>query len=285
MIKKPLLFITLVVLFTASSSFAVDRSDQPQKLNQFSEHYRAYDLEGVTQPNGDIFVAIKTTEGVVVFESRFVTKEDGRYIEWEWRGDPPYSMSRKVAPGTQRDVKGIATMSKDIVRAIKRGKVPVSTGNQVGSDKLTARIQPQDDFGCDWPFQELSCTGAGHCCDVHDACFDAYNCTALSWVGLESIVCSACNAVLVSCIANEATGLPSYCCYQNICGQHREPPYFGDISSGGLGGDGNDLQQVEPSGGGGGGGGWVWIGYTPWGSIGVGIGWCRFPDGTVIPCG
>ena len=43
--------------------------------------------------------------------------------------------------------------------------------------------RPEDNYGCDWPFEGLSCTAAGNCCDTHDLCFYANSCDVTSWLG------------------------------------------------------------------------------------------------------
>ena len=296
--RKGVLVGVLSVLLAAVSVSGENRLEKQRDnplpvIDQVQEHYRLYDLEGRTLSDGTISVTISGKDGVPVFESRFIQKADGKYIEWEYRGETPYSMSRKVDRNTIRTVQGMTTMAKDIVRVIRRGRInpDQSTWKHAGTDALKAKMKVDDNWGCDWPFDDLSCTPAGHCCDEHDNCYAIFNCDALSWLGLESVYCQGCNVVLAACVVDASSGaglsgMPSECCFQNNCGTPRTGVYFGDIGGGGGSEHtGPDNQYSSDPGGSGGGGGWTWIGYTPWGSIGIGGGTCTFPDGTVLPCG
>ena len=147
-------------LFFCLSSMAQDRADSCVATNnEIHESYRSYYVDGVTRADGSIIVSIAQLDGKVIFESHFpVVKPDGRYIEWQYYGETAYSMSRRVDDTTTRTVEGMTTSAKDVVRAIQRGHV---TGSH--------RAKIEDKYGCDFPFEDFSCTSAGNCCDAHDA--------------------------------------------------------------------------------------------------------------------
>jgi hypothetical protein len=239
-------------------------------VDEIREHHQAYDVEGVTLSDGSIQVSVLEPDGTAVFESHFpVVRADGRYLEWEYRGETPYSMSVRVDDKSSRTVQGMAGAAKDIVRAIKRGRV--SGG----------RFKPEtdDNYGCDWPFDDVTCGQHGNCCDEHDACYDTFRCSALSWLGLESPLCIACNVALVLCTEGPIGG-PSTCCAAGNCGQTRPSMWWGYFSDD-VGG-GEDIQYDEGGSGSSGSGGTLAV--TPWGSVVYGGGTCLFPDGTIIPC-
>jgi hypothetical protein len=62
-----------------------------------------------------------------------------------------------------------------------------------------------------------SCGPDGGCCDVHDRCYKANNCTAWSWLGIESLNCWKCNSDVMKCIAMQNPGMSS-CCSDGTCG-------------------------------------------------------------------
>jgi len=54
--------------------------------------------------------------------------------------------------------------------------------------------------GCDYfpDAWETECIRA--CCDFHDACWGAFDCTLLSWIGVGNPACTVCNIAVVVCI-------------------------------------------------------------------------------------
>ena len=82
-----------------------------------------------------------------------------------------------------------------------------------------------DSWGCDllpgrynWI---ASCGTKGACCDVHDACYRRYGCTAGSWTSAPWSRCQVfCNAPAVACFVGANPG-PSQCCFRGNCGQPR----------------------------------------------------------------
>ncbi|HTD83113.1 MAG TPA: hypothetical protein VK648_04915 [Gemmatimonadaceae bacterium] len=219
-------------------------------IDRVHEHFVSVDVDGVVLSDGSIHVTITETDGTAIFQSDFpVVKPDGRYLEWEYRGLQHYSMSRRVDRLTMRTLEEMVHSAKDIVRAIKRGHI--SNGKWV--------LKTNDQYGCDWPFDDLSCTTRGNCCDTHDACFETFGCNALSWLGLQSVICEGCNIALAACVATGegSNNLPSECCAARVCGQERVPPL-------GWGWHPPIFNPFEPPDGGSGGSP---IYGTPWGEV------------------
>ena len=277
----------VVCLLFAATLFAQDARDGSLVvIEEVHEHYATLDLDGVVMSDGSIRVTIAELDGSSVYVSRFpVVKADGKYLEWEYRGETPYSMSRRVDEIAVRTLQDMTRAAKDVVRLIKTNRVP-------GMDRPgQLAVKVDDNHGCDWPFEALSETSAGNCCDSHDICYAAFRCDGLSWLGLNSYMCGACNLQLVACIGDAdgsygSTFQPSECVSQGNCGQPRSANVWGNFSDVDLGGALN--LELLPHDGSGGGGGVGSIHTTPWGQIhqgAYGPGTCRFPDGQVIPCG
>ncbi|MGA8807673.1 MAG: hypothetical protein WB973_07320 [Thermoanaerobaculia bacterium] len=233
-------------------------------------------------------MAITAADGTPVFESRYpVEKADGKYLEWHYQVEPLLSKSTALDQNTVPKLNEMTVAAKEIVRMIRKGETPELPSRVTAQRRFVPR--PEDNYGCDWPFEGLSCTATGNCCDTHDLCFYANSCDVTSWLGLGSAVCTACNAAVTACITAGigTTGQPSYCCTTGTCGQPR-PADGGDFGPGGGGSidPGHSIFNIDPdpgSNGSGGGGGW--FGSTTFGtSIWVNNGLCRFPDGTVVPC-
>lgn len=288
--RKPGILLALAcVLLCAVPLFAQpERVPRLPIIDQIHETYVQYDVNGVTSSDGSIYVSIATKDGQIVFESRFpVIKADGKYLEWHYLAEPGFSMSRRLGPNAVRTVQGMTFAAKDIVKAIRRGHVDANGKFVPRADSKNFAVKADDNYGCDWPFDDMSCTANGNCCDTHDACYLVFNCDALSWLGLESPMCTACNEAVVACITLGIfnNGQPSECCAAGNCGQERPPNYY---QSGGGFNLGNKTWEelFQGDGGGGGGGGTIWeLLTTPWGQVIVGGGECWFPNGDCIPCG
>jgi hypothetical protein len=108
----------------------------------------------------------------------------------------------------------------------------------------------RDKYGCD--FIISSCGSKGKCCDLHDACYKTYKCTAASWFHLCEFLCVSrcitlfdsvkstdcfdfiywfrcrtiggdcrrCNLDMLTCVVKLTPGQSS-CCAANNCGQIR----------------------------------------------------------------
>ncbi|MGK4009016.1 hypothetical protein WMF31_40805 [Sorangium sp. So ce1036] len=112
-------------------------------------------------------------------------------------------------------------------------QLPSLEGAITGAAVIQAQVsrvisgEEYDNWGCDLlPGQYnwiVSCGTKGACCDVHDACFATYGCTAGSWTnpGSEPWQCSVlCNASAVACFTALNPG-PSACCWRGNCGEPR----------------------------------------------------------------
>lgn len=208
-------------------------------------------------------------------------ESDGKHLSWWYRDEQTYSNSTPITDTRVVTLRQMTIAAKDIVRMIKRGTIPSVVDPELPkSDSSNRNPRTEDNFGCDAPFESLSCTSVGFCCDIHDACYAAYNCDALSWLGLSSPACTLCNQTLVTCIGLGGTGQPSSCCASGNCGNER--PII-DAGEGIAPADVGPYDQIGP-----GdpltGGGWLRNG-TPWGTIWTAGGWCKMPDGQILPCG
>lgn len=284
--------------------FALDAPAQPLPdaavVERSYEIYAKYDVHAVRYADGSSYVSIIDDAGKIVFEARrAVSQAHGPYFAWIFSGQPAMSFKRRLEPKhDDKSLESLMRISKDIFRGIMRSQrraghfaVTASIAESHGSKSKKFAVAPTDDYGCDYPFELLSCTPDGNCCDTHDDCYAAFNCDALSWLGFEGSFCTACNVALVACIEAGAgnTGQPSYCCYMHNCGVPRNPPS-------GTGGGGTDTKTWEDlvigDGGGTGGGGTSY--WTPYGSVYYSNGNCTIqlpppPDGTggsvTMPCG
>lgn len=246
------------------------------------ESYHDSQIDGAMLSDGSIQVSVTAPDGTSIFESRYpVEKPDGRYLEWQYRIEPVLSRSTRLDQSTFMTLEAMTLAAKDIVRMIRRGGTPEGT-SRVRSAGFVVR--PEDDYGCDWPANDLSCTSVGNCCDEHDRCYAENDCEALSWTGYATPACILCNTNAVFCITTGlgSNGQPSECCAAGNCGQPR-PVASSPFGSGPLGPltGPPDWDAASPGGGGGG-----WTTTTTGGTtISVGGGWCRFPNGQIVPCG
>lgn len=95
--------------------------------------------------------------------------------------------------GTQVSLKGSNAAVYYIYKAVQTG---VALGKAEGEGRTL------DNPGCDWfpDFLETECIL--DCCETHDQCFAANNCTWKSWIPfVGSSACKACNRAVVLCIA------------------------------------------------------------------------------------
>lgn len=239
-------------------------------------------------------MAITAADGTPVFESRWpVERPDGKYLEWQYQVEPLLSKSTRLDENAVPKVNEMTAAAKEIVRMIRKGETPESPSRVMAQRRFVPRAE--DNYGCDWPIEGLSCTASGNCCDTHDLCYYANSCDVTSWLGLGSAACAACNAAVTACITAGigTTGHPSYCCTTGTCGLPR-PADGGDFGFGGSGGFIDpglgifNLQQLpeNPSSGGWWGGGWG--SFNEGGGTGFGYsGVCTMWDGlkfVTLPC-
>jgi hypothetical protein len=272
----------LCVLAVAAFAATPESALQLPVIDSIQEHYLQYDLLAVRRSDNSIDVRI-TSAGVLVLESQYpVRKPDGNYLEWEYYGATPIGHSTHIDVETFPTLRNMTTAAKDNVRTILKSGAATSDAATGRSGRL--RVRADDDYGCDWPFESYSCTDKGNCCDAHDSCYAQWGCGALSWLGLSSSECTACNLAASACVQNGdgSTGEQSSCCSWGNCGQTRP-------ASQSAGGGIHRVPTVAPDpgpGGGGGGDGSVapWED-TPYGSVWNQGGTCKFPNGVVVPCG
>ena len=259
------------------------------------EIYAKYDVHAVRYADGSSYVSIIDDSGKIVFETRCaVSRAHGPYFAWIFSGEPAMSFKRRLEPKhNDKSLESLMRISKDIFRGIMRSQMhanhfpasaPMTDSHGSKSKKLL--VAPTDNYGCDYPFELLSCTPDGNCCDTHDDCYAAFNCDALSWLGLEGSLCTACNVAVVACINSGIgnTGQPSCCCFVHNCGVPRNPP-----SGVGGGTDTKNWEDLVIGDGGGGGGSGGTSYFTPYGSVYFSNGNCtiQLPEGgsVTMPCG
>jgi hypothetical protein len=272
--------VAIAILFCSIARPEIASADGTATVAAMREKYVSYDVEGYQFADGRVSVVIIRKDGSVAFESHYPEPApDGDHLSWSYHGVNELSRSAAIPKNTSVTLEKMSGAARDIVRMADRGGVPPEEGSAATMSRLPHPATPFNNIGCDSPFEDLSCTTSGNCCDSHDTCYLMFHCDITSWLGLQSDYCSACNATAVLCITFGAgsTGQPSWCCAAGTCGQPLGPS--GD-AGGGYGGPDN---QDFGSGASGGGGGDVWY-TTPYGSVSVGPAKCKFPDGTVIPC-
>jgi hypothetical protein len=306
---------SVIVLFLAGVSFAKDAhpgttarpSFRPSErglsavraaglpvVETVQEHYSLYDISGFKLSSGGMAVLIKNNEGRIVFQSFFpVMANDGKHLFWQY-DDNPQQMSKSTQVGADKVVtlREMAIAAKDIIKQIKRGRVvdprdPASTAAvaaAIAASSTTVSASSRmpvkrfDNWGCDYPFDSLSCTSVGNCCDAHDSCYAAFGCDAWSWAGLSVAECVLCDAAAVTCISGSggtSNGQASVCCSMNNCNQPRS---YVDYSPP-AGGGGPDNQYVAPDNEPPGTGVWNNDG-TPYGMISIQYtsNWCAYYD-------
>ena len=279
---RQLRYLIIVCLFSATafaqeSTRPADEKSWLPVLGSVHETYVRHQVEGYALSDGTIHVTIHGEDGSLLFESRYPVETNGgggKYLEWQYYGTPKFSHSARF----DNDVPTLQSMTiaaKDIVRMMKTNPpFMAAPDTRTGPPR---KIAPNDDYGCDSIAGPIECTSSGNCCDQHDQCYFAFGCDASSWLGSANPLCTACNEAVVACIlfGVNNTGQPSDCCAAGTCGYPRPE---------GGGFDGPYNQVWGPAGGyGGTSGGWTA------GSGGSGgsttSGWCRFPDGQILPCG
>jgi len=276
---KPLSALFVVVLLSASARAGVlvdgNHSLSPV-IDSIDEQHVTYAVTAAEHVDGWLEVTIKSTEGWS-FESTYpVVDEDGvKRLRWTYHYADGTAVTRlnDVPDGVIPSIRSMSEAGKDIVRML-------SAGLQPGSHNLKpGKVKTNDTWGCDLPeFGDIECTSRGNCCDTHDACYAAMNCSSWSWTGIQGPFCQACNVQVVLCIT---TGLgsseqPSVCCAAGICGEEYFPPLVDS-------GVNKDLTPGMEGSEGGGGTSW---GYEiPGVTANTGNGTCTFPDGTVVQCG
>ena len=235
-------------------------------VGMMSERYRNYDVRGEEYSDGSIHVWATTDDGKRLFDSRYPVRDaGGRFLKWTYDGDR-VTQSTPVTDAMNPTLEGMFFAGKDVIRMLEGG-AKSSDGPLVrGSNGERLHVAPADDWGCD-ELQTLSCSPKGVCCDIHDDCYYQNGCSALSWLGLSSPACTACNIAVVYCFADSVHIGQSACCVLNKCGQPWEPP-----SGGGVVENERRPLNIDPDlGGGGGGGGFTWA-WTPYGTVGISYG-------------
>jgi hypothetical protein len=237
-----------------------------------------YSVTAEAHADGVLDVSITSTDGSASFDSVYpVTDEAGvKRLQWTYHYADGTTVSRSnELPGDiVPDIKGMAAAGMDVVRMLRSGLEPGSQNIRPG------KIKTNDTWGCDLPeFADIECTNRGNCCDTHDACYWAGNCSYWSWLGIQGPWCTACNAQVVLCVTTglASTEEPSVCCSLGNCGSEFDPSALGLVDSG----VNKDLTPMMEPGEGGAGTG---LGVEIPGVVNSGSGRCTFPDGTVVPC-
>lgn len=280
----PLRYLIIACLLSAAAfgqetgAGAADEKSWLPVLGSVHETYVRHQVEGYALSDGTIHVTVHDEDGSILFESRYpVDKTDGKYLEWQYYGTPNYAHSTRFDDKEVPTLQSMTIAAKDILRMMKTNP-PFLPAPDARSGP-PRKIAPNDDYGCDSIAGSITCTSNGNCCDQHDQCYFAFGCDASSWLGSANPLCTACNEAVVACIVFGVnnTGQPSECCARGDCGNPRPP-------GGGFGGDPYYQDWQSAGGYGGNSGGW-----TGGGSGGSGgsttSGWCRFPDGQILPCG
>lgn len=141
----------------------------------------------------------------------------------------PYNIHRWYEVGVGRytrvDPKGVVHGDRNpYVYALGN---PISYADPLGLDTV----------GCDVVSDKLETPCVLQCCAIHDACYDAFNCTARSWRDPandcdRSLEFTVCNLAVTACVASCSAGakqfnprLPSFYC----ASQHRFVRIPGDF--------------------------------------------------------
>ena len=231
-----------------------------------SERYHGYDVRGEEYSDGSIHIWATTQSGKRLFDSRYpVQQPGGRVLQWTYDGERFVTQQTPIGDDAHPTLEGMFFASKDVVRMLDGGGKPSDGPLVRAPNGERFRIAPDDNWGCD-ELQSMSCSPKGVCCDIHDDCYYRNGCSALSWLGLGSPACGACNVEVVACLADTVHIGTSVCCAMNNCGQPYQP------GGGGVAEDERHPLNVDPDLGGSSGGGvfrWAW---TPYGSVGFGYG-------------
>lgn len=281
---RQLRYLMIVCLFSTAafaqeSARPADEKSWLPVLGSVHETYVRHQVEGYALSDGTIHVTIHDEDGSVLFESRYPvenTGRDGKYLVWQYYGTPKFSRSTRFDDKAAPTLQSMTIAAKDILRMMKTN--PPFMAAPDTRNGPPRKIAPNDDYGCDSIAGSITCTSSGNCCDQHDECYFVFGCDAYSWLGSANPACTLCNEAVVACITLgiNNTGQPSECCALGNCGSPRP-------AGGGF--DGPYYQDWQSAGGyGGTSGGWTGGG-TGGGSTGTSGGWCRFPDGQILPCG
>jgi len=158
-------------------------------------------------------VEIRTVQGDLLFDAHYQV-EDAQHTRVSYTLYPTADITEAVSSELELELEQPLSLEQTV-----DGAVLLYT--QVES----AVLGTYDNWGCDLlPGQYntiASCGSKGGCCDVHDACYKNYGCTASSWTSAPWSTCQwRCNAPAVACFAASNPG-PSVCCSLGNCGQPR----------------------------------------------------------------
>jgi len=158
-------------------------------------------------------VEIRTVQGDLLFDAHYQL-EDDEHTRVSYTLYPTVDITETVTSEIVLDVAQPLSLEQTV-----DGTVMLYT--QVEN----AVLGNYDNWGCDLlPGQYntiASCGSKGGCCDVHDACYRQYGCTASSWTSWPWTTCQVkCNAPVVACFAASHPG-PSVCCSLGNCGNPR----------------------------------------------------------------
>ena len=281
-----LMLSVLVVIGQVPARAAVSVDQWSPIIDSLDEQHRTYSVAAMAHADGLLQVSIKRVDGTPLYQSVYpvIGPDGGKRLEWTYyhADGMTWTQSNVLPAEISPTIRAMSLAGKDIVRMAANGLQPGSRNPKPG------KIKTDDAWGCDLPeFADFECTSLGNCCDSHDACYEAGDCSVWSWLGVQTLWCEACNATIVLCITAGvgSTGAPSVCCQYGNCGVERcllDPfsPYCGRFN----GIEKQMVPLVQPTNGDLGGLGYV----NPWvagGTTGTGSGTCTFPDGTVLPCG
>lgn len=289
-VRRTIVLLTLFVVHANAFASDQDRRNFTPVIEEMDGAYERYSLEARAYADGVLDVRLTKPDGSPLFHSTYpVVKADGNYVEWTYHSDPPLRRSALLEAGVIPTLRGMAFAARDIARMAARGLTPETGSGRPGD------VRSDDTWGCDLPeYADIECTSRGNCCDTHDECYWAYDCSYWSWLGISNLACEACNWAVVLCITTGtgSTGEPSACCSLWNCGTERCGGTFWN--------DPQCLPAVELPletwpidqdplygypGDPGSGGMYAW--YNPYTGTIVETygGKCCFPDGTCISCG
>lgn len=271
--------IVLIQAWTGRAHAALPEHHWSPVVHSIQEQHRTYNVTAEAYADGLLAVSITRPDGLALFDSTYpVIAADGvKRLKWTYHYPDGTSVSRsnELPSEIVPTIEAMAAAGMDVIRMLGSGLEPGSQNIRPG------KIKTNDTWGCDLPeYADIECTNRGNCCDTHDVCYYVGNCSYWSWLGIQGPWCTACNAQVVLCITAglASTEEPSICCSRGTCGQEFDPSDFEPADSG----VNKDLTGMMYPSEGGAGTGW---GFDVRGVVTTGNGTCRFPDGTVVPCG